>query len=189
MEIQRTMGIRTDRSAARLVKAAILFGAFGLMIEGLFEFKLLVQPLVAPPSVPGQSKIIEHFAIQHVAFPIIGVLLVFAPLRLRRLVASRLAMCLLGTLGLLATLPEAIVSRTDLFRPYPFELHNPMLKAVQMVDLGFVSINTLQMQHLLFAHFTLMGTIAVLAFFNGFGLLSWFAGPRTGELVAATSRS
>jgi hypothetical protein len=181
------MGVRKDRTAVRLAKAAILFGALGLMIEGLFELKLLIQPLVAPPSVPGQSKIIEHFVIQHVAFPVVGILLVFAPLRLRRLVASRLAMLLLGVLAILVTLPEAIVSRTDLFRPYPFELHSSMLNGIQMVDLGFAKINMLQMQHLAFAHITLMGMIAILAFFNGPALLHRFAGPRTGESLVVKS--
>jgi hypothetical protein len=172
-----------------MAKAAILFGALGLMAEGLFETKLLIQPLVAPPSVPGQSKIIEHFMIQHVAFPLVGILLVFAPLRLTRLVASRLAMFLLGALALLVTLPEVLVSRTDLFRPYPFELHSPILNSIQMVDFGFANINTLQTQHLLFAHIALMGTIVILAFCMGHSLLNWFAGPRTGEVELEKSNT
>jgi hypothetical protein len=172
--------MRPDRLPIRVAKLAILFGAIGLVIEGLFEVRLLAAPFLAPPSLPGQSKIIEHFLIQHVAFPFVGMLLVFAPLRLAPLFASRLAAGLLAVLAILVSLPELIVSRADLFRPYPFELHAPFLKAVQMAEFGGLTINLLQAQHVLFAHLALMGSIVLLAA-RGAPLLMRFAGPRTGE--------
>ena len=172
--------MRRDRWTMRVVKLAVLFGAVGLIGEGLFELRLLVAPLTAPPSIPGQSKIIEHFVVQHVAFPIIAMLLAFAPLRLVRLFGSKLAASLLAVLAGLVTMPELVVSRTDLFRPYPFELHAGLLRAVQMIDLGAVSFNLLQAQHLIFAHLVLMGSIVVVALSGG-KALRYFAGPRTGE--------
>lgn len=172
--------MRHDRWTARAIKGAILLGVASLVIEGLFELKLVVQPFIAPPSVPGQSKIIEHFVVQHLAFPLIGLMVVFAALRLERLFGSQLAAGLLAALALLVTIPEALVSRADLFRPYPFELHSNLLKAIQMLDLGPVQINLLQSQHLLFAHFLLMGTIVSIAV-GGVPVLHRFAGPRTGE--------
>jgi hypothetical protein len=177
--------MRHDRTPVRIAKLAILFGAIGLIVEGLFELRLLVAPFLAPPSVPGQSKIIEHFLIQHVAFPVIGMLLVFAPLRLTYLFASRFAGGLLAALAVLVSVPELIVSRGDLFRPYPFELHAPFLKAVQMVEFGSLTINLLQAQHVLFAHLALMGSITLLAVKGG-PLLMRFAGPRTGETSPIT---
>lgn len=176
--------MRHDRWVVRAVKVAILFGVLSLSIEGLFELKLVVLPFVAPPSVPGQSKIIEHFVVQHLAFPVIGMLLVFAPLQLERLFHSRLATGLVAVLALLVTIPEALVSRTDLFRPYPFQLHSGVLKSMQMLDLGSARINLLQAQHLLFAHFALMGTIIAIAV-GGVTMLHRLAGPRTGEAVLA----
>jgi hypothetical protein len=157
----------------------VLFGAVGLMAEGLFEIKLLAAPFLAPPSVPGQSKIIEHFIVQHIAFPIVGLLLVFAPARLTGLFGSKLAAGLLATLAILVTLPELIVSSADLFRPYPFPLHSPILNQVQMLNFGTVQLNTLQVQHVLFAHLALMGMIVALGL-RGVPLLARFAGPRTG---------
>lgn len=172
--------MRHDRTPMRIAKLAILFGALSLVVEGLFELKLIVAPFLAPPSVPGQSKIIEHFMIQHVAFPVVGTLLVFAPLRLVSVFASKLTAGLLAALAVLVSLPELIVSRADLFRPYPFELHAPVLKAVQMAEIGALTINLLQAQHVVFAHLALMGSIAMLAL-KGTPLLMRFVGPRTGE--------
>lgn len=179
--------MRRDRWAMRAVKLAVLFGAAGLIVEGLFELKLLAEPLFAPPSVPGQSKIIEHFVVQHIAFPLFGLLLVFAPWRLVRLAASRLATGLLGLLAVLVTIPEMIVSRTDLFRPYPFDLHSDLLERIQMQDMGGWSLNILQAHHLAFAHIALMGAILAFAVVGPM-VLRQFAGPRTGEALLRISK-
>jgi len=100
-------------------------------------------------------------------------------LKLTELFASKLAAGLLAALSLLVTLPELIVSSGDLFRPYPFLLHLPILNEVQMLNLGSVQLNTLQVQHVLFAHLALMGMIVALGIW-GAPLLARFAGPRTG---------
>lgn len=172
--------MRFDRLPIRLVKLTVLLGCIGLLVEGALELPKLLMPFTAPPSVPGQSKIIEHFALQHVLFPLLGVLLVFSPISLRRFLASRLTRAYLAALALLVTLPEALVSlRGDLFRPYPFDLHAEFLKTIQMTQIGPLAVNMLQLQHLLFAHLALMGTLVVLAITPE--SLHRFAGPRTGE--------
>ncbi|MCP3803440.1 hypothetical protein NLX83_29610 [Allokutzneria sp. A3M-2-11 16] len=170
--------MRHDRWLMRAVKLAVLIGALGLLVEGLFELKLLVRPFVEPPSVPGQAKIIEHFLVQHIAFPVIGLLLVFAPSRLAGFAAARPATVLLGLIAVAVTIPEAIVSAGDLFRPYPFDLHSGLLERVQLLDVGGVRLNVLQAAHLACSHVALMGSVVALAI-AGPPLLQRFAGPRT----------
>jgi hypothetical protein len=172
--------MRFDRVWIRFLKVAILIGSVGIFIEGLFELKILIKPIFDPPSIPGQSKIYEHFLIQHFSFPLIGLLLVFKPINLTNLVKSKIAMYLLASIAILVTIPEAIVSYKDLFRPYPFNLHSNFLKHIQMIEFENFSLNLLQLQHLIFAHFFLMGTIFLLSLF-GVKFLQIFAGPRTGE--------
>jgi len=168
------------RLGIRVLKLCILLGVFGLLVEGLFELKLLVQPFLKPASVPGEDKIIEHFAVQHVLFPVLGLALVFWPLAVRDAFASTMFRVLIGCLAVLVTLPEIIVSvRSDLFRPYPFDLHSAWLSAVQMVDIGTVRINLLQAQHLVLSHLCLMGTLLWLS--AAPDQLRAFAGPRTGR--------
>jgi hypothetical protein len=168
----------TDRLAIRAWKLLIILGAASLLVEAVFELKLLVNPLINPPSVPGQSKIIEHFLIQHCAFPLMGLLLVFAPSRLIPFVQDRLVAIIIASLAILVSIPEAIVSRTDLFRPYPFDLPE-ILTFVQMMPLGSVQLNLLQLQHLLCSHLALMGGIVFIVF-AGLNGLRFFAGPHTG---------
>lgn len=176
--------MRTDRTVPRLLKIAILFGVVGLVGEGSFELKRLLTPLLAPPSVPGEAKILEHFAVQHVAFPILGLLLVFAPRTLGSLVRARAALGWLASLAVIVSVPEFLVSRTDLFRPYPFSLHNSMLESLQMLRVGSLTVNLLQLQHLVFAHGAVMGGVVALAAL-GDKLLEWLSGPRTGEALVA----
>jgi hypothetical protein len=177
-----TIKMNINRLPMRLVKCAIFLGAIGLMIEALFELNTFAKPFLAPPSIPGQSKIIEHFLLQHIVFPIIGFLLVFSPFHLRSLIKSKLATSFLVIAAVLVTIPESIVSGKDLFRPYPFTLHSSFLDAIQMVRFGRFEINLLQAQHLMFSHFCLMGSIVMLAFAGEDGL-KYFAGPRTGYLL------
>jgi hypothetical protein len=174
--------MRHDRWMMRTVKAAVLLGGVGLLGEGAFELKLVAAPFTDPESVPGRNKIIEHFIVQHLAFPTIGLLLVFAPARLRRLVESRLATGMLALIAVTVTAVEANTSRIDLFRPYPFNLHSALLNRIQMTDIGGRRINLLQATHLAFSHMALMGTIVALAIL-GPSALARFAGPRTGEDV------
>jgi hypothetical protein len=178
--------MRRDRTRVRIVKVLILLGTIGLFIEGMFEWKLLGSFLFAPPSVPGQTKILEHFVLQHILFVCIGLLLVFRPASLVSTVASWLARAYLGVTCVVVTVPEIIVSvKGDLFRPYPFSLHFGFLRQVESAKFGGVCLNLLQVQHLLFAHFALMGTI--LAISAAPHLLRAFAGPWTGEKALVNS--
>jgi hypothetical protein len=172
--------MRSDRTAWRICKVAILLGAIGLVGEGTLELGRLAAQFYHPPGVPGQSKIIEHFALQHVFFPAIAVALVFWPPSLNRLFGSIAIRLYLGALIILVTVTELIVSiRSDLFRPYSFALRSALLNQLQTVPVGHLSINLLQAQHLLFSHFVLMGAILMLAINPN--LIARFAGPRTGE--------
>jgi hypothetical protein len=172
--------MRHDRWMIRTMKAAILLGVVGLLGEGVFEVKLLAAPFTAPESVPGHNKIMEHFIVQHLTFPTIGLLLVFAPARLRRLVESRLATGMLALIAVTVTAVEVNTSRIDLFRPYPINLNNALLNRIQMASIHGHRINLLQATHLAFSHAALMGTIVALAIV-GPRALARFAGPRTGE--------
>lgn len=67
------------RLGMRLVKLGLLIAALGFIGEGAFEIQKLILMLSAPPSVPGESKVLEHFAVQHVAFPILCLLLALRP--------------------------------------------------------------------------------------------------------------
>ncbi|MCZ8155010.1 MAG: hypothetical protein O9264_02750 [Leptospira sp.] len=178
--------MRNDRWGFRALKLAILCGSIGLIVEGLFELKLLVQPIASPASVPGQSKIYEHFVIQHLTFPLIGFFLVFFPRRINGLVSSRFAIIVLAVIATLVTIPEIIVSQKDLFRPYPFNLRVSILETIQMISVFGKPLNLLQLQHLIFSHFFLMGTIIVLAI-RGNSFLLKFAGPRTGEIMVTSN--
>ena len=60
-----------SRVTIRLIKLGLITAAIGFVGEGLFEVSRLAAVVTAPPSVPGQSKILEHFALQHLAFPIL----------------------------------------------------------------------------------------------------------------------
>jgi hypothetical protein len=167
-----------DRLLPRLLKLGILIGCAGLLVEGLFEFKKFTEPFLAPPSVPGQGKIIEHFLVQHVMFPVLGLSLVFRPTGLSHFVSAKLAAVFFAGLAIIVSVPELIVSSKDLFRAYPFNLHFEFLKAIQMGVIFGVEVNFLQLHHLVFAHFVLMGTIVWLGI-HGQGLIVFLSGPRT----------
>lgn len=175
--------MRHDRRVMRIAKASLLMGVIGLVGEGAFELKLLAAPFLTPESVPGRSKIYEHFVVQHVTFPVIGTLLVFAPDRLIKLVESRLATGMLAAIAILVTAVEANTSRTDLFRPYPFALHSALLDRIQLVRITGRTVNALQATHLVFSHGVLMGSIVALAIARR-PLLARFAGPRTSGRLA-----
>ena len=177
--------MRHDRWGIRVMKAGLLIGVIGLVGEGVFERKLLAAPFLTPESVPGRSKIYEHFIVQHVAFPVIGTLLVFAPDRLIKLVQSRLAMGLLAANAIAVTAVEVNTSRTDMFRPYPW-LRSGLLERIQLVRIGGRSVNVLQLTHLLFSHGVLMGSIVAMAV-AGRPVLTRFAGPRTSGRLAEGS--
>jgi hypothetical protein len=163
----------------RFVKLCLLFGTVGLLAEGLFELKLVLRPFTDPPSIPGQSKIIEHFALQHVLLPILGLVLVFWPIAAKDAFGSIWFRVFIGCLVVLVTVPEIIVSwRFDLFRPYPFDLNSGFLEALQIVKINGRNFNLLQAQHLIFSHLFLMGTMLWLCLAPD--ALKAFAGPHTG---------
>ena len=172
----------------RLTKVGLLLAAIGFLVEGLFEWDRFIGAFTAPPSVPGQSKIIEHFLVQHVLFPAIALLLVLRPASIRPVLSSRLNRLFLGTLAALLVVPELVVSLGgphggDLFRPYPFDLHLDFLRSLQMVQVGGKEINFLQAEHLLVNTFLFSGLVVLLSLRPG--LLRGFFGPRTGPRVAA----
>jgi len=148
------------RFAMLILKLAILLGGLGLLQEGLLELRRLIRPFVLPPSGPGQNKIIEHFAIQHVLLPVLGFLLVLDSAAMRAMLASPIARGFLGLVLILITVPELLVSmKGDLFRPYPFDLRPAALSTIQMVTIGNIKINLLQLMHVTLSHFALMGSI------------------------------
>ena len=179
-EIQR---VHDSRIVIRLIKLGLLIAALGFVGEGLFEVRKLVVAMAAPPSVPGQSKILEHFALQHLAFPMVCLLLPLRPVWLLGLVRSAASRWYLAVLAAILILPEALVSLGgpgggDLLRPYPFDLRMDLLRSIQMVEVAGHFLNTLQLQHLLLNHVLLTGVLFTLALRPA--SLRAFFGPHTG---------
>jgi hypothetical protein len=174
---------RSRRTKMRLVKLGLVIAGVGFLGEGLFEIGRLSAVLTAPPSVPGESKIVEHFALQHLAFPVLCLLLAMRPAWLSGLVDSRACRWSLALLALVLVVPEVSVSfggpgGGDLFRPYPFDLQVGLLRALQTLELGDRSINVLQLQHLFFNHVLLTAVLLALALRPS--SLGAFFGPHTG---------
>jgi len=144
----------------RLVKLGLLIAALGFIGKGGFEIRKLMLVLSGPPSAPGESKILEHFAVQHVAFPIHCLLLALRPAWLSSVFQSPLVRWFVAALALVLVVPQLLVSfggpaGGDLFRPYPFDLRIDFLWAVKMVAIGGHNLNLIQLQHLFLNHLLL----------------------------------
>jgi len=144
----------------RLVKLGLLIAALGFIGKGGFEIRKLMLVLSGPPSAPGESKILEHFAVQHVAFPIHCLLLALRPAWLSSVFQSPLVRWFVAALALVLVVPQLLVSfggpsGGDLFRPYPFDLRIDFLRAVKMVAIGGHNLNLIQLQHLFLNHLLL----------------------------------
>lgn len=167
-----------DRVFPRVVKLCLLLGALSLIIEGLLELKKLKDPFVRPPSVPGESKILEHFCLQHLVWPMLALGFVFYPALLKDVLASTLATLFFAVTFVLLLLPESIVSlKGDLFRPYPFDLKLAFFKRIEMVQVFSRPVNLLQLTHLAFSHILL--TMCFLWIALEPAALHFFAGPLT----------
>jgi hypothetical protein len=139
--------------------------------------------LASAPSAPGDSKILEHFAVQHIAFPVICLLLALRPWALTSLFKCAIVRWWVALVALVLILPEALVSLGgpaggDLFRPYPFDLHSSLLAAIPMANVAGVPVNVIQVQHLLLNHLLLAAVLVTLALQPS--RLRSFVGPRTG---------
>jgi hypothetical protein len=166
------------RARVRWSKALLLTAGISLAVEGALELPRLRQAVSDPPSVPGESKIAEHFAIQHVAFPALIGALVFRPSLLRGLIASRAARYTIATAAVALAVPETVVSlQGDLFRPYPFTLPGRLLPRLEMTRVGGRDLNVIQAHHLLSSAWGWSAAAAALAVRPD--LLAAFAGPRT----------
>jgi magnesium-transporting ATPase (P-type) len=138
----------------------VLFGVAGLVGEGIMEVGRLAAALSGPTSVPGESKLIEHFAFTHVLVPSLAIMLVFWPEKLRATFSSVPIRLYLVLLLVCVTVPETLISfRSDLFRPYPFNLPS-WLDAHQIVRISGNDFNVIQFHHLLFSHYIVMGSLA-----------------------------
>ena len=174
---------RSSRTGMRLIKLGLVIAGVGFLGEGLFEVGRLSAVLAAPPSVPGEAKILEHFALQHVAFPILCLLLALRPAWLSGVVASGACRWFLASIAVVLVVPEVLVSfggpgGGDLFRPYPFDLRLGFFKALQLLEFGGRSINALQLQHLFLNHLLLTAVLLALALQPS--ALRAFFGPHTG---------
>lgn len=121
------------------LRLGLIAAATGLAFEGARETPKLARSfrLNNLPTVPGESKIIEHFAVQHVAFPFLAVALVVRPASLRNMLRSRLTRTFLGGLALALQFPETLVSFRpggELFKPYDHFIPGPqVLRSMQSV--------------------------------------------------------
>jgi hypothetical protein len=172
----------------RSTKVGLLLAAIGFLVEGLFEGSRFFEAFMAPPSVPGHSKIIEHFLVQHALFPAIALLLALRPTSITRVLSSPLNRLFLGVLAALLVAPELVASfggphGGDLFRPYPFDLRLDLPRSLQMIRIGGKAINFLRAEHLLVNTFLFSGVVVLLALRPK--LVHAFFGPRTGRRVAA----
>jgi hypothetical protein len=166
------------RARVRGAKALLLTAGLSLVVEGAIELPRLRQAVLHPPSVPGESKIVEHFAVQHLAFPALIGALVVRPSLLRGLIASRAARYTIATAAVALTVPETVVSlKGDLFRPYPFDLPGRLLPRMEVMRVGGRDINVIQAHHLLSSGWGWSAAAVALAVRPG--LLAAFAGPRT----------
>jgi hypothetical protein len=163
-----------------VTKFGLLLATLGFVGEGLFELPRLGRAFTRPPSVPGESKIVEHFAIQHLVFPLLGSLLVFRPASLRRLFDSRLSRGFFAGLSLALIIPETIVSFRpggDLFRPYRFDLRSHLLRTLESLALGSHHLNLLQALHLLLNHWLFSAVLTAVCLRPS--LLDQFVGPHS----------
>jgi hypothetical protein len=161
-----------------VIRLLFFMAAVGFLIEGLFELKRVHLYITRPPSVPGYDKILEHFGLQHIVFPWIGLGIAFFPAYSLQAIDSDASRWLLLGFVVLVAIPETIVSfgkSGDLFRPYPFDLRNRWLKKMEMVKLGGKSFNLLQAQHLLLNHWMYLVVFAWFAF-DPLSLKNWLKG-------------
>jgi hypothetical protein len=161
-----------------MAKMLLLTAGISLAVEGVLELPRLRKAVTHPPSVPGESKIIEHFAVQHLAFPALIGALVFRPSLLRDLMASRPVRYTIASAAVVLAVPETVVSlQGDLFRRYPFALPGRLLPRLEMTRVGGRDINLIQAHHLLSSAWGWSAAATALAVRPD--LLDGFAGPRT----------
>jgi len=167
-----------QRAGVRTAKVLLLSGAVSLVVEGVLELPRVRKAVTAPPSVPGESKILEHFVVQHVAFPALISALVFRPSLLRGILGSTAARYAMAAAAVGLAVPETVVSlQGDLFRRYPFPLPGRRLERVEILRIGRREVNVIQAHHLLSATWGWGAAAALLALRPN--LLDYFAGPRT----------
>lgn len=172
--------IKDYRIGIRLIKIGVLLAVLGFIVEGLFEIRNFLQYFYDPPSIPGQGKIIEHFILQHIIFPLFGLCLVFRPAYLVSVVKNRAIMFILTAVSVVIFIPELIVSlRSDLFRPYPFDLKIPLLNYIQMIEFNRQQVNFLQLEHVILNHVLFTGIFVILLY--NFQNLKYFSGPNTNK--------
>jgi len=170
-----------ERLVPRTIKGGLLLASLGFLVEGVFELPKLKRAVTQPPSVPGEAKVIEHFVLQHIAFPVLASFVIFSPLSLGLLFSSRLFRLFLSGSALVVAIPETIVSLRrdgDLFRRYPFDVRSKTLRALEQVPVRSQRINFLQAGHLLLNHWLFAGVMIALCLRPVW--LRTFAGPHTG---------
>jgi hypothetical protein len=153
-----------------LVRVGLAVAAVSWVGEGYLERRLLGRAFRHRESTPGQSKIIEHFAVQHVFFPALATALAIAPgWALELLRRSRSLSVPLAMLSAVLCVPELQVSLRsadgpgDLFRPYPFPL-SARIRRIEMVHVGGRDVNVIQATHLGLNHLLFTGVLAGVAF-------------------------
>jgi hypothetical protein len=131
------------------------FAAWNFLTEGRMEVKIVRDYFLSPPSVPGESKILEHFALQHIVYPMIGFGIALYPMETLNLLDEFALKLVLFASMLMVAIPETVVSFRkggDLFRPYPFPVTSPLRKRIYMFKIGTMQLNFLQLKHLLLNH-------------------------------------
>lgn len=109
-------------------------------------------------SLPGQSKILEHFAVQHVAFPAVAAGLALRPDVAVSKLSGSAATLTMAVMSAVLCVPETQVSMRsadgpgDLFRPYPFALPEAV-RRLEMMSIGDRSVNVVQALHLGLNHY------------------------------------
>lgn len=156
-----------------LVKLGLLVAAIDSITESFFELGKVKDVVVAPPSAPGDKKIIEHFAVQHVVFPAVALTLALKPSAAASFITSRAARNFLAAMSAAVLLPEVVVSfkEGDLFRRGPGS-RSSYLKNAGMVKLGDRDLNLIHTQHLAFHHILLTVVLTILA--RNPKALNWF---------------
>ncbi len=171
----------------KLIRGALRCGmglaALGWAGEGLLEVPRLRRAFskTQTESTPGESKIIEHFAVQHLAFPAIAATMALAPHRLKGPLSSRIVRAFAAALSVILVIPETRVSfgageeKGDLFRRYPFPIRGRALKKLELVHVGGREINMIQAQHLVLNHWLFTGLLIAITIDSR--VLDWLQHP------------
>jgi hypothetical protein len=139
-----------------VVRLGFFLGAMNLLSEGKIEIPILRNYFLAPDLVPGRSRIVEHFLMQHILFPAIGFGIALAPVTTFDLLKADALRLTLFLLMLMVLIPEFIVSFSpksgDMFRPFPFEVKGLVRERIHMITIGSFRLNFLMFLHVLLAH-------------------------------------